>query len=348
MSLGAAPYNPYNTSFATIAMQGLGMAQENMRAGELMAAQTTKSITDSFAFAADSIQRAQDNQARTREADRMDRADDFKEMAFGKEFAFKEGRARAEDAQWEAGFGLSVRQENRMDKDLSFREKTFDENKRQFDQNFEESRRQFNLGRRDGLVTTPQDKLAAAQAAGQEIANEANRAFVTANPGVQLGSAGKSRASSSATTFGMVEMAKKDMEASYDQLKSARNILLGAGVPQSSVEAKQSPDGDRSPINSNYGSNGGPKGGRASGEGSKSMDGALDPEDKPKDYTMAANAIKDLEKRIATAAALIAAEESGDKVSSKKYSSMLFKLDNPFGTAPPPTTSDPRATGSRE
>lgn len=346
MSLGAAPYNPYNTSFATIAMQGLGMAQENMRAGELMAAQTTKSITDSFAFAADSIQRAQDNQARAREADRMDRADDFKEMAFGVEMDFKKERAAAEDSQWEAGFGLSVRQENRMDKDLGFREKTFNENKRQFDLSRTDAQFDRILGYAEKIRegNSPQDRLAAAQAEGVEIQNEANRAFMAENPGVQLGtsrSSSRSKAASSASDSVLLDILKEDRTSLVESARVTKEFLSKAATQIESAESKRAPEGGRSPINKQYGENGG----RASGQGSKSMDGPLDGEEKPKDYTYAVESLKQAEERIKQITHAMVAYEGGDFNSFNTiYKSLYGQMAEAQKNVR--TTSDPNATGS--
>jgi hypothetical protein len=302
-------------------------------------------------FAADSIQRAQDNQARTREADRMDRADDFKEMAFGVEMDFKKERAAAEDAQWGAGFGLSVRQENRMDKDLSFRERTFNENKRQFD-----------LSRTDAMFgwvkqaveneqnkNSPQGQHLAEQTRMLAAQNAWNESHPNEFPGGGTGSrpSTRSKAASSASDSVLLDILKEDRTSLVESARATREFLSKAATQIESAESKKSPEGSRSPINSNYGANGGPRGGRASGEGSKSMDGALDPEEKPKDYTYAVESLKQSEERIKQITHAMVAYEGGDFNSFNTiYKSLYGQMAEAKRNVE--TTSDPNATGSED
>lgn len=72
VTLGSVPYNPYNTSLASIALQGLGMAQEQMRHQDALAQQQTENAFRVSEGISTAIQRAQENAFRKREADRAD------------------------------------------------------------------------------------------------------------------------------------------------------------------------------------------------------------------------------------------------------------------------------------
>lgn len=66
-------YNPYNTSLASIALQGLGMAQQEMNHRDAMAQQTFQNFMEVSRETAKNIQQNQENQFRLREEDRTER-----------------------------------------------------------------------------------------------------------------------------------------------------------------------------------------------------------------------------------------------------------------------------------
>jgi hypothetical protein len=107
VTLGSAPYNPYNTTLAEYAVTGMKLGMENL---DRMEESNRFSITETskaFAAVTDNLFKGQEMQLRGREAERLERAQAIEEYQFGEKMAFDRNRANATDTQWLATFEKS-------------------------------------------------------------------------------------------------------------------------------------------------------------------------------------------------------------------------------------------------
>lgn len=255
MSLGAAAYNPYNTSFGDFAMRGLQMAQANMEASERQAQQTAKSITDSFVFAADLMQRSADNKARDREASRLERADEFKEMAFGVDMDFKRERASVQDKQFDRSFSLDERRANQEDRRAGLAERAQDLNEESTRFNQQWNLLQFSdtvLSReqaREDVRTNPQTALAW-QNVGTAAMNNAAMSEQLQTPGgrdliIGSGRGRSSIASEDAGYQGYVDVLKTETERLGKSVSALDTMFTTKGIPFERPAASTPAEGGR-------------------------------------------------------------------------------------------------------
>lgn len=72
VTLGSAPYNPYNTSLAEIALKGMEMGQAEMNHRDQLAQQGVENSMKASMMAADVVQKNAENNFKEREANRLD------------------------------------------------------------------------------------------------------------------------------------------------------------------------------------------------------------------------------------------------------------------------------------
>lgn len=109
VTLGSAPYNPYNTSFGQFAMQGLAMAQNEMNQRDQLAQASYQNYMKNVQFGADLLFRGQEMQLQRRKMDfTVDQAMFERKMA-QEEMQFRKEQAAEGARRFDAGMKMDER-----------------------------------------------------------------------------------------------------------------------------------------------------------------------------------------------------------------------------------------------
>lgn len=126
VTLGSAPYNPYNTSFAGIALQGLGMAQNEMNQRDQIAQASYQNYMKSVQFGADLLFKGQEMQLAKRKMDFMVDQSMFERKMAVEEMAFKKEQASVANARADRGLSLDERRVGLAEDRFTFDKTVYD------------------------------------------------------------------------------------------------------------------------------------------------------------------------------------------------------------------------------
>lgn len=127
VTLGSAPYNPYNTSFAGIALQGLGMAQGEMNQRDQIAQASYQNYMKSVQFGADLLFKGQEMQLAKRKMDFMVDQSMFERKMAVEEMAFKKEQAAESGRRFDAGLKIDERRTNLAEERFNFDKTVYDD-----------------------------------------------------------------------------------------------------------------------------------------------------------------------------------------------------------------------------
>lgn len=127
VTLGAAPYNPYNTSFAGIAMQGLGMAQNEMNQRDQLAQASYQNYMKSVQFGADLLFKGQEMQLAKRKMDFMVDQSMFERKMAVEDQAFKKEQFSEQKRQFNVGAGFEGGRLQLAQDDYNLRKTIYDD-----------------------------------------------------------------------------------------------------------------------------------------------------------------------------------------------------------------------------
>lgn len=133
VTLQAAPYSPYNTSLAEIALRGIELGQKEMAQRDQLAQNAFENSMKSAQFGADQVQRMQENQFKAREQARLEQAMVWQNQIDHERLGLASAQFEESKRQFDVTLPLKQQEIGLQSRGLDLREEELSERKRQYD-----------------------------------------------------------------------------------------------------------------------------------------------------------------------------------------------------------------------